>query len=443
MEGTGIRLTYTPPQLDIFFGDVRRFNAVAKGRRFGATRGAAHACIEWAIEGKHILWGDTVYGNIVRYVDRYFLPTLKASSIPHEWRAQEKTLKIGGGYIDFRSADRPESWEGFGYHYIILNEAGIILSDPYLYSNAVLPMMMDYPDAKLFALGVPKGKLLKNGNQHPFFRIFSTDDNDHRSLRYSTYDNPLLSEDDIEVTKAEISAMAPEEVAQEIYGEFLERSGDIPFAHAFDQAKTIGPCELDLRQPVIVSIDFNVEPFCAIVAQVRKHGAEVVVTHEIAIKSGTISEMAERIRAICPNIFNIVLTGDSTGAARRIGRNSTASLWDDLMQELRLRESQLNLPANPSHIESREQVNYLLTHHPHMHINPRCTGLIMDLKTVEVDPDKRLIKSDRSKASQRADILDTFRYLCNAYLYGWIEQHRKGYALHKLPQGQARSVVRR
>lgn len=443
MEGTGIRLTYTPPQLEIFFGDVRRFNAVAKGRRFGATRGAAHACIEWAIEGKQILWGDTVYGNIIRYVDRYFLPTLRASSIDHEWRAQEKTLKVGRGYIDFRSADRPESWEGFGYHYIVLNEAGIILSDPYLYSNAVLPMMMDYPDAKLFALGVPKGKYLKDGKEHPFSRIFNTVDDDHRSLRYSTYDNPLLSEEDIEVIKAEIAAMAPEEVAQEIYGEFLERSGDMPFAHAFDPDKTVQECDIDLRQPVIASIDFNVEPFCAIVGQVRNHMQQAVVTHEIVIRSGTISEMADRIRAACPNIFNLVLTGDSTGASRRIGRNSTASLWDDLMAELRLRENQLHLSANPSHIESREQVNYLLTHHPHLHIHPRCTGLIMDLKTVQVDPDKRLIKADRSKASQRADTLDTFRYLCNTYLYGWIEQHRKGHALHQLPKGQPSGVVRR
>jgi hypothetical protein len=443
MEGPGIQLTYTPPQLEIFFGDVKRFNAVAKGRRFGATRGAAHACIEWAIEGAHILWGDTVYGNIVRYVDRYFLPTLKASSIPHEWRAQEKTLKVRDGYIDFRSADRPESWEGFGYHYIVLNEAGIILSDPYLYSNAVLPMMMDYPDAKLFALGVPKGKFLKDGKEHPFYRIFGTSDADHRSLRYSTYDNPLLSTDDIEVTKAEIAAMAPEEVAQEIYGEFLERSGDMPFAHAFDPAKTVAECELDLRQPVIVSVDFNVEPFCAIVGQVRNLDREAVVTHEIVVRSGTITEMAERMRTICPATFNITLTGDSTGASRRIGRNSTASLWDDLMDELRLRDTQLQLPHNPSHVESREQVNYILTHHPSLKINPRCSGLIMDLKTVEVDPDKRMIKADRSKASQRADLIDTFRYLCNTHLHKWIEQHRKGHALHQLSQGQPSKPMRR
>lgn len=147
MEGTGISLTYTQPQLDIFFGDVRRFNAIAKGRRFGATRGAAHACIEWCIEGMPVLWGDTVQGNISRYVDRYFLPVLRASSIDHEWRQQERILKVGGGYIDFRSADRPENWEGFGYKRIVLNEAGMILKDPYLYFTVVLLMMVYCSDA--------------------------------------------------------------------------------------------------------------------------------------------------------------------------------------------------------------------------------------------------------------------------------------------------------
>jgi hypothetical protein len=443
MEGTGISLTYTQPQLDIFFGDVKRFNAIAKGRRFGATRGAAHACIEWCIEGMPVLWGDTVQGNISRYVDRYFLPVLRASSIDHEWRQQERILKVGSGYIDFRSADRPENWEGFGYKRIVLNEAGIILKDPYLYFNAVLPMMMDYPDAKLFALGVPKGKVLRDGRDHPFWRLYGANTPDHRALTYSTYDNPFLSDDDIEATKAEIAAMSPEEVAQEIYGEFLDRTGDIPFAHAFDQAKTIGPCELDLRQPVIVSIDFNVEPFCAIVAQVRKHSAEVVVTHEIAIRSGTISEMAERIRAICPASFNLLLTGDSTGASRRIGRNSTASLWEDLKDALRVNDTQIKLPTNPSHVESREQVNYLFANHPSITINPRCSGLILDLKTVQVDSDRKLVKADRSQGSQRADLLDTYRYLCNTFLHGWVEQHRKTHALRQHTNRPTALSVRR
>lgn len=437
-----VHLTYTEPQADIFFGDVRRFNAIAKGRRFGATRGAAHACIEWGIEGMPMLWGDTINGNIERYWERYFKPAIQKNGIDGHLNSQTKVAKIAGGYVDFRSADRPENWEGFGYRKIILNEAGIILSDPYLYSNAVLPMMMDYPDAQLFALGVPKGMRLKDGTDHPFYRLHNARSDEHRSMTFSTYDNPLLSEVDIELTVKEIAAMSPEEVDQEIFGKFLDRSGGVPFAHAFNEAQHVRACELDPRQPVIASLDFNVDPFTCIIGQVRAGGAEFVVTNEIAIRSGTVEEMAERIRSVVPHLHNLFLTGDRSGAARRIGMKTTASLWDDLIRELRLREAQLKLPANPSHIESREQVNYALAHHKGLAIHPRCTGLIMDLKTVQVDEDRKIMKADRNQSSQRADLLDCYRYLINAYLWDWIKRHRQ-HAVLRHPQGPSGQSVRR
>ena len=96
-------------------------------------------------EGKKILWGDTISTNIDRYVDRYWKPELIKSEIEYTYSTQKKvmTLQNFKGYIDFRSADRPENWEGFGYDIIILNEAGIILKNDYLFTNAVLPMLMD------------------------------------------------------------------------------------------------------------------------------------------------------------------------------------------------------------------------------------------------------------------------------------------------------------
>ena len=41
------------------------------------------------------------------------------------------------GVSDFRSVDRPENIEGFGYDKAFLNEAGIILRDEYLWYNAI------------------------------------------------------------------------------------------------------------------------------------------------------------------------------------------------------------------------------------------------------------------------------------------------------------------
>lgn len=225
-----LELSYTKPQLDIFFGGSEKFTVVTKGRRFGATHGAAHAYIEWAVEGKRLLWGDTINSNIDRYFQRYFEPALKRNSLEYAWNSQKKELRIMEGHVDFRSSDRPENWEGFGYDVIFLNEAGIILRDPYLYTNAVLPMLMDYSDSRLIAAGVPKGTKGKDGKDHAFYKMAQTamaGDASYRILRYSSYDNPLLKKEDIDELSDEISRMNPEMVRQEIYGEFLEGAGGL------------------------------------------------------------------------------------------------------------------------------------------------------------------------------------------------------------------------
>jgi len=222
-----IELSYTPQQNKVFFDYPAgtRFQIVTKGRRFGATMGASHAFIEWACEGQHLLWGDTINSNVDRYIERYFIPALQKTKIDYQYRKQQKQLNIEQGYIDFRSADRPENWEGFGYDKIFLNEAGIILKNKYLYTNAVLPMLMDSPNSLLIAAGVPKGLRIKSGEEHPFYTLFKNAKNGQKGyncLEFSSYDNPFLTKEDIEVLRDEIGRMSQPMVDQEIYGKFVE-----------------------------------------------------------------------------------------------------------------------------------------------------------------------------------------------------------------------------
>lgn len=226
-------LEYTEAQQRIFFEGSAKFNVITKGRRFGATHGASYAVIEWILEGKKVLWGDTVNANIDKYVERYFEPALKRNQIPYHWSTQKKVLKIHGasGFCDFRSADRPENWEGFGYDRIVLNEAGIILKNTYLYTNAVLPMLMDYPDSKLYALGVPKGKkarAVEKDVEHPFYTLYKNAMaglSDYRVMEFSSYDNPLLKKQDVDQLSEEIRRMNHAMEQQEIYGKFVDGVG--------------------------------------------------------------------------------------------------------------------------------------------------------------------------------------------------------------------------
>lgn len=218
---------YTKPQTEFLFNhkDGARFIVVPAGRRFGKTKGAANACIEWIIEGKKILWGDTISTNIDRYIDRYFKPQIKDLPIRYSYQKKLLYMEQSGGYIDFRSADRPENWEGFGYDIIILNEAGIILKNDYLYTNAVLPMLMDSEGSKLLAIGTPKGKKVKGVKEHRFFAMYKravAGDPLYQLFQYSSYDNPFLSPDDVKALEEEIQLMNPQMVEQEIKANFVD-----------------------------------------------------------------------------------------------------------------------------------------------------------------------------------------------------------------------------
>jgi predicted phage terminase large subunit-like protein len=211
----------------VFFETPGRYKIVTKGRRLGFTHGLANFVIDSMLDGeKKLLWVDTVHGNIDRYIERYFMPTLR--NLPKnywDWRQQKKELSINGSLCDFRSADRPENMEGFGYNTIILNEAGIILKNRYLWENAIRPMALDY-SADVIIGGTPKGKKHK-GAEHLYYELFKKcvpaeqagPDDKWVSFCFSTYDNPLIPPEEIDEIVADVSASIRN---QEIFGQFID-----------------------------------------------------------------------------------------------------------------------------------------------------------------------------------------------------------------------------
>ena len=221
-------------QEQCFYSSKEKFNIIPAGRRSGKTQGAERCSIIFAAQGNKCLWVDTINSNIDRYYERYYLPDLKAENLQYSWNQQKKILKIENGYIDFRSADRPESIEGFGYDSIYLNEAGLILNNDYLFTNSILPMLMDYDNSQLYAFGTPKGKTNKKGEPHRFWLLWQKvleKKPNYAGQQLSTYANTLLSKENIQELEEEMRIFSEEAVQQEVYGLFVEASEDKVFNH--------------------------------------------------------------------------------------------------------------------------------------------------------------------------------------------------------------------
>lgn len=426
-------ISYTQPQVDIYFNSSDcKFLIVPKGRRFGTTKGASNAFIEYCIDGiTPLLWVDTINGNIDRYFDRYFYPVLK--QLPKDkwnFNRQKRELTIFNSTIDFRSADAPESIEGFGYKKIFLNEAGIILKNNYLYSNAILPMLLDFPDSQLIASGVPKGKYLRSGDKHKFYELYErclANEQGYKLLQFTSYDNPLIQKEMIDNLAL---SMSPAEYRQEIMGEFLDYEGENSFATQFVETKHVSEVPMyDKSKQLIISMDFNLNPFSVLFSHSwsDSQGYHDHYFDEAEITHGSIPAMADLIKLRYGNsIPNCIITGDAMGNRGDISQRDNATLYLQLKRLLGVSESQIRVSGNPTHENSRADVNYYLYHHPDLKFHKtNCANTIRDLKSVQCDAFGGILKRDRKRIDQRADYLDAFRYCVHNIAYKWIDFHQK------------------
>ncbi len=221
----------------------------------------------------------------------------------------------------------------------------------------------------------------------------------------------------------------PERYAVEVLGEWGSKKVISPFANQYDPIKHRKECRFLPNIPLHLTLDFNLDPFAFMFRQMwhDSDGWHLHYFKEETIEGGTIDEACTRIRdAFKGQLHTITVTGDYSGTHRNMSAPDKSSLYKILRQKLGLRKNQLDVKPNPTHINSRSDVNYLLMHFPDFRVSPDCVFLERDLRTVEVDPKGKLIKESRQKDSQRADHLDAFRYDINGrQVQQWIKSHQK------------------
>lgn len=433
-------ISYIDWQIPFFFDwqPGVKYKTCQKGRRAALTHGAAHAIIEMLFADKSgpVLWGETTHGNIERYFDRYFKPCLDKNKIQYAFDRQGKKLLIGNQYCDFRSADNPENWEGFGYRFIFLNEAGIILKDKSLYINSVLPMLLDFPDSRLIAGGVPKGKILKDGSEHPFYTLCKraqSGNPQYESLQLTSYSNPLLKDQDIKDLEAEIELFSPEQVRQEIYGEFIEMDAINPFAHQWRPVETKEHyahqdkrAVFDPKKQIIIHMDFNLNPMAIIFSHIWQdsRGLHDHQFDEMEIKNASIPLAITKIREKYGQyIQGAVLGGDYMGMRGSLEHRENWSFFKQIISGLNMSESQLKLVPNPTHVQSRNDLNYVLLKHLDFIVNPdTCPNTCRDMRNVQCDAFGQIMKKDRKDVNQRGDFLDCVRAKIAAYYRNFIDK---------------------
>ncbi|GEO08744.1 phage terminase large subunit [Segetibacter aerophilus] len=199
---------------------------------------------------------------------------------------------------------------------------------------------------------------------------------------------------------------------------------DSPYAFAFDRAKHVSNPERGVPHPtinrgreLILSFDFNRNPMSCLVSQLEENRLNVLEAIKLP-KSG-VEGICNHILTYYPGCLYLV-TGDYNG-------NNESSLFAEqvthyklIKQYLNLSEGQMKVLPNPKQAKNATHVNGVLAWFPITIHAVKAAPLVFDLEKVKRRADGTIMKEDRDKPEQQADILDCFRYTLNAFL-DWFD----------------------
>ena len=190
-----------------------RFKVLACGRRWGKTRLGSALCIEEAGRRGRAWWVAPSYKVAAvgwRLVRGLALQVSGATIRDGDMLA---TLP-GGGTVQVRSADNPDSLRGEGLDFVVVDECAYVAEEAW--QEALRPALSDRLGRAMF-ISTPAGR-------NWFWRYYQhgLQGGEWASWRFPTADNPYIEPSEIEAARGDL----PETVFQQEYlAEFLEGEG--------------------------------------------------------------------------------------------------------------------------------------------------------------------------------------------------------------------------
>lgn len=215
---------------------LKRFNVVPCGRRWGKTQFQIVRAIKRALNGEYYGWFAPNYKYLTepfQEIVRLCHPVIKRSN------ATDKVIEfITGGRIEFWTCEDPNCGRGRKYHEVSIDEAGFVLDLGTIWREAIRPTLSDYQGQGNF-YGTPKGK-----NWFYEAWLLGEDENqpDWGSFRRPTLNNPYIPPSEVEAAKND--PMTDEATfKQEYEATFVENDISYLFLASYFHDRIIEPNE--------------------------------------------------------------------------------------------------------------------------------------------------------------------------------------------------------
>lgn len=213
-------LTITPPELHTgqiaIYRNPARFLVVAAGRRFGKSMLASVLCLRCAVRGGRAWWVFPTY--VMARIGWRAIKRLVVQIPDAEVREGDKIVTLpGGGTIEVRSADNPDSLRGEGLDLCVMDECAFIREEAW--TEGIRPALSDRLGRAMF-ISTPKGR-------NWFWRLYQRGqgtDPAYQSWRLPTVANPYIPASEIEDARQQLPELV---FRQEYLAEFIDDAGGV------------------------------------------------------------------------------------------------------------------------------------------------------------------------------------------------------------------------
>jgi len=220
-----------------------RFKVLLCGRRWGKSLISQIISILSIVKGKDVAYVTPTY-SLSKIFFQDVLKVIPVQLIKSANKTDLVITLVTGGSLSFLTGERLDNFRGRKFHTVIIDEAAYIPDLENAWLNSIRPTLTDYQGNALF-ISTPRGKnffytlYLKGLNKEEGFESF----------HYSTYDNPYINKDEIDLAQQSL----PESAFRQEYLAIPSENTNAVVSSTVIEANTIST--LSNKPTVVFGID--------------------------------------------------------------------------------------------------------------------------------------------------------------------------------------------
>jgi hypothetical protein len=290
------------PQSDVFLSPSR-FRALNAGRRFGKTHLAVielffravnnHGSMNWYVAPTYRQAEQIAWSKLKEIIPESYIQSKNETDL--------RIVLHNGSTIALRGSDNPDSLRGIGLDFVVVDEAAFQTRETW--TEALRPALSDKMGEALF-ISTPSG-------YNWFYDLYMSaiGKPDWETFQFTTLQGGNVPASEVEAARAELDEKT---FRQEYEASFESLTGRVYYA--YDRTVNARKCTDDGSSPVLIGMDFNVNPMSA--AFSIRVADQLHFFGEHLIPNGNTEDMARFIKQRFPGRI-IKVYPDPTGNARK------------------------------------------------------------------------------------------------------------------------------